>query len=150
MNTDGFQKIMEKIGEASPVLMSAKTNDYSQVDTIVNVLYKFQDSTWDKLLDKIPSISDLAHQTMNQVTHLNSFLGINIGEQPLTQLTTALHNGSIVGVILAVLIPVLAGLTQFISVKLQPNAASADKDNPMAGSMNAMTYTMPLLSLIHI
>ena len=133
MNTDGFQKIMEKIGEASPVLMSAKTNDYSQVDTIVNVLYKFQDSTWDKLLDKIPSISDLAHQTMNQVTHLNSFLGINIGEQPLTQLTTALHNGSIVGVILAVLIPVLAGLTQFISVKLQPNAASADKDNPMAG-----------------
>ena len=146
MNTDGFQKIMEKIGEASPVLMSAKTNDYSQVDTIVNVLYKFQDSTWDKLLDKIPSISDLAHQTMNQVTHLNSFLGINIGEQPLTQLTTALHNGSIVGVILAVLIPVLAGLTQFISVKLQPNAASADKDNPMAGSMNAMTYTMPLIS----
>ena len=144
MNTDGFQKIMEKIGEASPVLMSAKTNDYSQVDTIVNVLYKFQDSTWDKLLDKIPSISDLAHQTMNQVTHLNSFLGINIGEQPLTQLTTALHNGSIVGVILAVLIPVLAGLTQFISVKLQPNAASADKDNPMAGSMNAMTYTMQL------
>ena len=145
MNTDGFQKIMEKIGEASPVLMSAKTNDYSQVDTIVNVLYKFQDSTWDKLLDKIPSISDLAHQTMNQVTHLNSFLGINIGEQPLTQLTTALHNGSIVGVILAVLIPVLAGLTQFISVKLQPNAASADKDNPMAGSMNAMTYTICLL-----
>ena len=148
MNTDGFQKIMEKIGEASPVLMSAKTNDYSQVDTIVNVLYKFQDSTWDKLLDKIPSISDLAHQTMNQVTHLNSFLGINIGEQPLTQLTTALHNGSIVGVILAVLIPVLAGLTQFISVKLQPNAASADKDNPMAGSMNAMTYTMPLISVV--
>ena len=148
MNTDGFQKIMEKIGEASPVLMSAKTNDYSQVDTIVNVLYKFQDSTWDKLLDKIPSISDLAHQTMNQVTHLNSFLGINIGEQPLTQLTTALHNGSIVGVILAVLIPVLAGLTQFISVKLQPNAASADKDNPMAGSMNAMTYTLPLISVV--
>ena len=102
----------------------------------------------DKLLDKIPSISDLAHQTMNQVTHLNSFLGINIGEQPLTQLTTALHNGSIVGVILAVLIPVLAGLTQFISVKLQPNAASADKDNLMAGSMNAMTYTMPLISVV--
>ena len=147
MNTDGFQKIMEKIGEASPVLMSAKTNDYSQVDTIVNVLYKFQDSTWDKLLDKIPSISDLAHQTMNQVTHLNSFLGINIGEQPLTQLTTALHNGSVVGIILAVLIPVLAGLTQFISVKLQPQPAGDDKDNPMASSMKTMTYTMPLISV---
>ena len=84
---------------------------------------------------------------MDKVTHLNSFLGINIGEQPLTQLTTALHNGSVVGIILAVLIPVLAGLTQFISVKLQPQPAGDDKDNPMASSMKTMTYTMPLISV---
>ena len=38
-------------------------------------------------------------------------------------LTTALSQRIlIVGIILAVLIPVLAGLTQFISVKLQPTA----------------------------
>ncbi len=85
---------------------------------------------------------------MDKVTHLNSFLGINIGEQPLTQLTTALHNGSVVGIILAVLIPVLAGLTQFISVKLQPQPAGDDKDNPMASSMKTMTYTMPLISVV--
>ena len=42
-HTDGFQKIMETIGEAKPVLMSPKSYDYSQADTIVNVLYKFQD-----------------------------------------------------------------------------------------------------------
>ena len=140
MNTNGFQKIMETIGEASPVLMNPKAYDYSQADTIVNVLYKFQDSTWNTLMD-------LAQQTMDKVTHLNSFLGINIGEQPLTQLTTALHNGSVVGIILAVLIPVLAGLTQFISVKLQPQPAGDDKDNPMASSMKTMTYTMPLISV---
>ena len=142
MNTNGFQKIMETIGEASP-----KAYDYSQADTIVNVLYKFQDSTWNTLMEKMPSITDLAQQTMDKVTHLNSFLGINIGEQPLTQLTTALHNGSVVGIILAVLIPVLAGLTQFISVKLQPQPAGDDKDNPMASSMKTMTYTMPLISV---
>ena len=132
MNTNGFQKIMETIGEASPVLMNPKAYDYSQADTIVNVLYKFQDSTWNALMEKMPSITDLAQQTMDKVTHLNSFLGINIGEQPLTQLTTAFHNGSVVGIILAVLIPVLAGLTQFISVKLQPQPAG---------------YTMPLISV---
>ena len=147
MNTNGFQKIMETIGEASPVLMNPKAYDYSQADTIVNVLYKFQDSTWNTLMEKMPSITDLAQQTMDKVTHLNSFLGINIGEQPLTQLTTALHNGSVVGIILAVLIPVLAGLTQFISVKLQPQPAGDDKDNPMASSMKTMTYTMPLISV---
>ena len=147
MNTNGFQKIMETIGEVSPVLMNPKAYDYSQADTIVNVLYKFQDSTWNTLMEKMPSITDLAQQTMDKVTHLNSFLGINIGEQPLTQLTTALHNGSVVGIILAVLIPVLAGLTQFISVKLQPQPAGDDKDNPMASSMKTMTYTMPLISV---
>ena len=147
MNTNGFQKIMETIGEASPVLMNPKAYDYSQADTIVNVLYKFQDSTWNALMEKMPSITDLAQQTMDKVTHLNSFLGINIGEQPLTQLTAAFHNGSVVGIILAVLIPVLAGLTQFISVKLQPQPAGDDKDNPMASSMKTMTYTMPLISV---
>lgn len=30
MNTNGFQKIMETIGEASPVLMNPKAYDYSQ------------------------------------------------------------------------------------------------------------------------
>ena len=149
MNTNGFQKIMETIGGASPVLMNPKSYDYSQADTIVNALYKFQDATWNTLIDKMPNISDIAQQTMDKVTHLNSFLGINIGEQPLTQLTTAFHNGSIVGIILAVLIPVLAGLTQFISVKLQPQPAATgdDKDNPMASSMKTMTYTMPLISV---
>ena len=147
MNTNGFQKIMETIGEVSPVLMNPKAYDYSQADTIVNVLYKFQDSTWNTLMEKMPSITDLAQQTMDKVTHLNSFLGINIGEQPLTQLTSAFHNGSVAGIILAALIPVRAGLTQFISVKLQPQPAGDDKDNPMASSMKTMTDTMPLISV---
>ena len=41
---------------------------------------------------------------------------------------------------------VLAGLTQFISVKLQPQPAT-DQENPMASSMKMMTYTMPLFSV---
>ena len=86
MATDGFQKIMEKIGEASPVLMSPKSYDYSKVDTIVNALYKFQDSTWNTLVDKMPSLSEIVNDTVSQVGHLNTFLGINIGEQPLTML----------------------------------------------------------------
>lgn len=47
-------------------------------------------------------------------------------------------------------VPVLAGLTQFISVKLQPQPASSgnDQDNPMMNSMKTMTYTMPLISVV--
>ena len=149
MATDGFQSIMEKIGEASPVLMSASAYDYSQAGTLVNVLYKFQDATWGTLLEQMPGITEVAQSTMARVTDLNSFLGINIGEQPLTMLTQAFHNGSFTGMFLAIIIPVMAGLTQFISVKLQPQAASSgDKDNPMMNSMKTMTYTMPLISVV--
>ena len=150
MATDGFQSIMEKIGEASPVLMSASAYDYSQPSTLVNVLYKFQDATWGQLIDQMPSISDIAHTTMEQVTHLNSFIGINIGEAPITLLTNAFQNASISGIILAVIIPLMAGLTQFISVKLtssQQQTAGNSQDNPMAASMKTMTYTMPLFSV---
>ena len=150
MATDGWQKIMETIGAASPVLMNPESYDYSQANTIVNVLYKFQDATWGQLIDQMPSISDIAHTTMDQVTHLNSFIGINIGEAPITLLTNAFQNFSISGIFLAVIIPVLAGLTQFISVKLtssqQPSTAN-DQNNPMVSSMKAMTYTMPLFSV---
>lgn len=146
MAADGFQKIMEKIGEAKPVLMSASAYDYSKADTLINVLYKFQDSTWDTLVDKIPALESIVNSTTQTVGHLNSFLGINIGEAPFTMLTAAVKDFSIVGIILAVIIPVMAGLTQFISVKLQPQP-EVDKSNPMANSMKTMTYTMPLFSV---
>lgn len=146
MSTDNFQKIMEKIGTEKPVMMSASSYDYSKADTLVQVLYKFQDSTWNTLVEKIPSLKDAVETTTQTIGHLNSFMGINIGEAPFTMLMSAIKNFSIVGIILAVIIPVMAGLTQFISVKLQPQP-QVDTSNPMANSMKTMTYTMPLFSV---
>ena len=83
----------------------------------MNALYKFQDSTWNTLVDKIPSLKDIVESTTQTVGHLNSFIGINIGEAPFTMLMAAIKDFSILGIILAVIIPIMAGLTQFISVK---------------------------------
>lgn len=88
---------------------------------------------------------------MSEVSHLNNFLGVDIGAHPWNLLTDALAAASIAGVIIAVLIPVLAGLTQFISVKLSQagaGGAAMSDDNPMAASMKTMTYTMPLISVV--
>lgn len=147
----GSQAVMEKIGEASPVLMSAKSYDYSKANTIVEALYKFQDATWTALTDKLPDVESLANSTRDSIGSLNEFLGINIGSHPWNLLMDALKDFSIVAIILAVLIPVLAGLTQFLSVKLSQAGSMSmmdDKDNPMASSMKTMTYTMPLISVV--
>ncbi len=150
-SVSGSQQIMEAIGEASPVLMNPSSYDYSNPSTLVDVLYKFQDSTWNTLIDKMPQVEELAHKTMDQVSGLNNFLGIDIGAHPWNLLTNALATASVVGVILAIIIPVLAGLTQFISVKLSQSVTGSmqqDSDNPMMNSMKTMTYTMPLISVV--
>ena len=116
------------------------------------MLYKFQSSTWDALGDKIPGLQGTIDKTVSDLAGMNNFLGINIGTHPWELLKDALAAASVIGVILAVIIPVLAGVTQFISVKLSQMGASGamlqDSDNPMASSMKTMTYTMPLISVV--
>ncbi len=98
MATDGYQKILEKIGNAAPVYMPANAYDYTDPNILVRVLYKFQDSTWNTLVDKMPSLETVVDKTTATMGHLNTFLGINIGEQPLTMLMDALKDFSIVGI----------------------------------------------------
>ena len=52
-------------------------------------------------------------------------------------------------IITAVLLPVLSGATQYLSVKISQaiSGQELDKDNPMAGTMNTMNVTMPLFSV---
>ena len=140
---------MEKV--ASSVVINAENYDFSNKTNLVEALYKFQNSTWDALMEQMPGVESTAKSTMQQVSHLNNFLGIDIGSHPWELLKDALAAGAVVGVILAVIIPILAGLTQFISVKLSQmntTASTQDSDNPMMNSMKTMTYTMPLISVV--
>ena len=150
MATDGYQKIMEGIGKASPIMINPETYDYSKANTLVDVLYKFRPGTWDTLADKFPDLTNLIDSTKNSLTHLNTFLGINIAETPGSMFMTATKNFSIGLIIVALAIPVLSGLSQWISAKLMQQATSTgnDDDNPMAAQMNTMMNVMPVFSVI--
>ena len=147
--TNGYEKIMETVSKT--VVPNIGSFDLSTEKGMANVLYKFQNSTWDALVDQIPSIEGTVKETVRQVSDMNYFLGIDIGSHPWELLKDALAAASVLGIILAIIIPVLAGVTQFISVKLTQMGASGaalqDSDNPMASSMKTMTYTMPLISV---
>lgn len=150
MATDGYQKIMEGIGKASPIMINPETYDYSKANTLVDVLYKFRPGTWDTLADKFPDLTNLIDSTKNSLTHLNTFLGINIAETPGSMFMTATKNFSISLIIVALAIPVLSGLSQWISAKLMQQATSTgnDDDNPMAAQMKTMMNVMPVFSVI--
>lgn len=148
MATGSYQKIMEKIGSASPIMINPEKFDYTKTNTIVDVLYKFQPSTWDTLKDKFPDLSSLIDSTSGQISHINNFLGANISDAPVNLMMDALKTGAILVAIVALLIPILSGLTQWINIKLMPQSPGMDdRENPMANSMKTMNMIMPLFSV---
>ncbi len=146
--TDGYVTTMETIGEASPVAIDPSKYDYTEVNTLVDVLYKFQDETWTTLEAAFPDLETLIDTTRVGIEHLNSFLGINIANSPWATIKDSYQDNLLIAFV-ALMIPLLAGLSQFISIKLMSSSQSQaiDSDNPMASSMQSMNTTMPLLSV---
>lgn len=147
-STNGYQTIMETIGEATPVSIDPDKYDYTEVNTLVDVLYKFQDETWVTLQEAFPSMEALIETTREGIEHLNYFLGINIANSPMATVQDNYQTNLMVAAV-ALLIPILAGLSQYISIKLISSSSSQeiDPENPMASSMQTMNTTMPLVSV---
>lgn len=153
LETDGGQAAMEAIGKSREIMMDPSRFDFSKENIIVDALYKFQESTWDKLADKLPDLETLIHSTQEGLAHLNSFIGINIAETPLTIFMDSIKTGAIATAILALSIPLISGITQYMSMKMTPTATTNskdNKDNPMMASMNTTMKIMPLFSVFMV
>ena len=151
LSTNGGQAAMEALGKTSAIAMDPTRYNFSKANIMVDALYKFQESSWDTLADKLPDLESLIRSTQSSLTHLNSFLGINIAETPLNLFLSSIKTGAVVTIILALSIPIISGLTQYISMKLSPTAAPTENessDNSMVNSMNATMKIMPLFSVV--
>ena len=85
----------------------------------------------------------------SEVNERNMFLGLNVGYSPKDIISGAWGSNWLL-VIGAVLIPLLAGLTQYVNVKLAPasNSNTNDQNNTMNSSMKVMNMIMPIISVI--
>lgn len=143
LTMDGAIEYMTEVG--ATVGITAKKFDFTQANTFVDVLNKFQASNWADLSAKYPELSDMILSTQTEIDQMNTFLGINIAYSP----SNLLRTGSIVLMIGAIAIPVLAALTQWLNTKLMPQAAASDDANDaMSQSMKQMNVMMPLMSAI--
>ena len=125
---------------------------------IVDVLNKLSTSDMN-LISSHYQLSDLTYNgqlilsndtTRGLIDTYNNFLGINIGNSPSYMVKEALATGAYLMVIVALIIPVLSAVTQWINVKLMPQQNDQNNMNDqaaaMASSMKTMNMVMPLIS----
>ena len=156
MGTSGYQDSMnsflETVSKKNSVFRGITLNfsgtSQQAHDSIIDVLYKCTSDNWALLQDKFSGLSDSIASTQSAVEHFNNFLGINIVYSPKTIISTSAHEGHYVLIFLALLVPILAALTQFLNIRLMPQAATnGGQQEAMAGQMKMMNYMMPLYSV---
>lgn len=120
-------------------------------NTIVDTLYKFKPSNWTDLADQFPQLSDLVMSTQKNVDQMNNFLGMNIADSPLNMIKSGFETGAVLTIIAALMIPVLAGLTQWLNTKLMPQASTGAQNGEggtMESSLKTMNTVMPIMSMV--
>ncbi len=122
-------------------------------NTFIDVLNKASASDWAMVSAQYPDLSSSVDNTVAALAKYNNFLGLNIGFTPRDLISTALKTGSYLIVVGAIMIPVLAAVTQWINAKLIPTANNNGKSgneqaDQMAASMKAMNTFMPIFSAV--
>jgi len=144
----GASRYSKQFSNAS--FTAGTVNDYT-TNTYIDVLNKASSADWQSLSSKFPELSSLVDSTHAHVVSLNNFLGLNIGDSPSYLLHNAMSAKSVLLIIAAISVPVLAALTQWINVKLMPQQAPSSNDPndqaaQMANTMKSMNTIMPLMS----
>ena len=139
MSIDGYEQILvdNKLVE--------KTSQVDTTNELIDVMYNFSNSQWDKVMDVFAEYGLEFGESVDQLINYTNFFGISLTQNPGWRFTVDGHFNW------ALIIPVLAGVFQFLSVKLtetrnQVNPSNAE--NPMANSMKMMNMIMPILSAV--
>lgn len=132
-------------GLASSIRATTISKEFT-INTIIDTLYKFRPTEWADMAKQFPDLTSQITSTQAAIDHYNFFLGLNIADTPMNIIK---NHESVLVVVLAILVPVLAALSQWISVKITAGnndtqqSASGDQ---MANQMKMMNNVMPLMS----
>ena len=150
LQTAGANEFLAEVAKKTAVSFK----DFSE-DTIIDVLYKFKPENWEGLLAKFPDLSDQINTTRAGVNKINTFLGgLDIADSPMNIIRTAWSNKAILLMIAAVMIPVLAAVTQWLNSKLMMTGQGDDSkknegsSDQMSQTMKSMNTVMPLMSAV--
>jgi len=126
--------------------LAVQTKNFSEMSEgvltnahLVDIMTKFGTNEWTALAEKFPSVADIINTNAEQINAIHSIWGFNL-----------LNTPQYYGFSLALLIPVLAIVTQLFQSKLSmaksKNTNKQGEENVMVQSMNSMMYIMPFMS----
>ena len=130
--------------------------DFSDADKVVDLLYKLTRPQWAELAGVFPEITtavtSAGENAIEAVNRMQNFLGINVAYTPMNVITGFFGGNEEFGImacVMAFIIPILSGLSQWYCTKLitvnQPQQAD---DAPGSNLMKSMNVTMPIMSLV--
>lgn len=145
LNTQGGSEFIQGLKSAAQF----RKQDFALENTIIDVLNRCSFTEWESIAEKFPQMSGLVDSTRATLDGFNSFFGMSIANSPWFSIKHYFAEGKYLFILIAVLIPVLAGFTQWLSVRMMPQAAStgSGEGNEMAESMKMMNNFMPLMSV---
>ena len=108
----------------------------SDSNKLIDLLYNFDKTEWAKFTEIFPNLNEYVAKALPSIEKANYFLGMDLATAPAQQLWPG------------VLIPILAGLTQWLSSKMmQTDNGSKNSDDTMGSTMKTMNIMMPLMSV---
>ncbi len=127
-------------------------------NTFIDVLNKATTNEWHNIYatgnfeNLKDQITNAAHTgVFDRLSKYNNFLGLSISNSPSYIIKDAFSNGQYLMIAGAILIPLLAALTQWINTKLMPQADTSkdnSQQNSMQASMKTMNLMMPVMSAV--
>lgn len=157
INSDGFVGKLADLVSNYGITTTSGLNEKNVADTlnaasgaaqqnyVIDILYKLPSDAWNALSEQFSNLTAAIDATLENMSHFNYFLGLNISDTPWQIIKANLGNHWML-VIIALLIPVFAYLTQLLNIKLMPSVPAGDNDQ-MAMQMKTMNMMMPLTSL---
>ena len=143
---DKVEKIEDYANKMVEAGLVSKATEVDSTTELIDVMYNFSNSQWDKLMETFPDIADSISGAVDQLISYTNFFGISLTQNPGWRFTVDGHFNW------ALLIPLLAGLSQWLSAKLMENRNklknNSNDENPMASSMKIMNLVMPIMSAI--
>ena len=142
-----MQKIVTDYKITSVSVDFTSTDPTALHNYIIDVLYKLPKEGWENLTSYFGGVGDAVNTITPHINKFNYAFGkVNISDTPWNIMKTSFAGHEWILLVLALLIPILAYVTQVINIKLMPQADTGDNDQ-MARQMKSMNTMMPLMSL---